>query len=187
MLIEERRLRAELAEAGCRQRRFRREMLLGFTDGRLCLCYAPSDLPRPLPPLSDPVELTPSTMRSLRKRAAADASGLHISTERTQDFETAVGEASMNAVQHGGGGRGRVHGDAGSGVIQVWVEDHGAGIAEDFIHRAVEQGWTTGGFGHGFFLMRSCADRIYLLTGPAGTTVVLEQGRTPPEPAWFRE
>jgi serine/threonine-protein kinase RsbT len=106
--------------------------------------------------------------------------------ERLHDFETAVGEASMNAVQHGGGGKGHVHGDSETGVLQVWIEDQGEGIAEDFIHRAIEQGWTTGGFGQGFFLMRSCADRIYLLTGPNGTTVVLEQERTVPEPAWLK-
>jgi signal transduction histidine kinase len=92
----------------------------------------------------------------------------------------------MNAVQHGRGGSGHVHGDPDSGVIQVWIEDQGDGIAEDFIHRAIEQGWTTGGFGQGFFLMRSCADRIYLLTGPTGTTVVLEQEQTPPVPSWFK-
>jgi anti-sigma regulatory factor (Ser/Thr protein kinase) len=116
----------------------------------------------------------------------ADAEALQLPLERLQDFETAVGEASMNAVQHGGGGRGRVHGDPDSGVIQVWIEDQGEGIAEDFIHRAIEQGWTTGGFGQGFFLMRSCADRIYLLTGPSGTTVVLEQERALPKPKWFQ-
>ncbi len=186
LLADQQRLVAELQEASTRQRRFLREMLLGFTDGRLRLCDSASDLPKPLLPLSEPVELTASTMRRLRKQVVADAEQLQLPQERLYDFETAVGEASMNAVQHGGGGTGRVHGDPGSGVIQVWIEDSGEGIAEDFIHRAIEQGWTTGGFGQGFFLMRSCADRIYLLTGSTGTTVVLEQERIPPEPAWLK-
>jgi anti-sigma regulatory factor (Ser/Thr protein kinase) len=125
-------------------------------------------------------------MRRLRKRVVTDAEALRLPLERLQDLETAVGEASMNAVQHGGGGSGHVHGDPDTGVIQVWIEDQGEGISEDFIHRAIEQGWTTGGFGQGFFFMRSCADRIYLLTGPGGTTVVLEQERTLPEPKWFK-
>ncbi|MBC8101021.1 MAG: hypothetical protein H7Z41_00355 [Cytophagales bacterium] len=30
-------------------------------------------------------------------------------------------------------------------------------------------------------------DRIYLLTGPHGTTVVLEQGCQPPEPDWMND
>jgi PAS domain S-box-containing protein len=186
MLAEEQRLVAELLEASFRQRRFLREMLLGFTEGRLHLCNCSSDLPKPLPPLSESVDLSSPTIRLLRKQVVADAHNLQFSPERLHDFETAVGEASMNAVQHGGGGRGRVHGDPHLGVVQVWVEDRGTGIADEFIHRAVEQGWTTGGFGQGFFLMRSCADRIYLLTGPKGTTVVLEQERTVPEPAWLK-
>ncbi len=176
----------EQREASVRQRRFLREMLLGFTEGRLRLCDSASDLPQPLLPLSSPVKLTRETMRRLRQQVVADAEALQLPLERLQDFETAVGEASMNAVQHGRGGNGRVHGDPDSGVIQVWIEDQGDGIAEDFIHRAIEQGWTTGGFGQGFFLMRSCADRIYLLTGPTGTTVVLEQEQTPPVPSWFK-
>lgn len=186
LLAEQARLVSELQEASVRQRRFLREMLLGFTDGRLRLCDSTADLPRPLLPLSDWIELTSQTLRRLRKQVVADAEGLYLPLERLHDFETAVGEAAMNAVQHGGGGRGRVHGDPQSGVVQVWIEDEGEGITEDFIHRAIEQGWTTGGFGQGFFLMRTCADRMYLLTGPTGTTVVLEQERTPPEPAWLK-
>jgi len=37
-----------------------------------------------------------------------------------------------------------------------------------------------GGFGHGFFLMLAYVDTVHLLTGPNGTTVVLEQWRIPP-------
>ncbi len=186
LLAQEQRLVAQLREAGCRQRRFLREMLLGFTDGKLNLCDSASELPNPLPPLSEPIALVAPTLRLLRKQVATDAHNLQIPDERLSEFEVAVGEASMNAVQHGSGGKGHVHGDSASGVIQVWVEDHGVGISEEFIHRAIEQGWTTGGFGQGFFLMRSCADRIYLLTGPNGTTVVLEMERTPPPPPWLQ-
>ena len=186
LIADQQRLVAELQEASARQRRFLREMLLGFTEGRLRLCDTPSDLPLCLPPLSDPVALIPETIRQLRRQVGEDSPLLNIPKDRLQDFQTAVGEAAMNAVQHGGGGRGRVHGDPDSGIIQVWIEDSGDGIAEDFIHRAIEQGWTTGGFGQGFFLMRSCADRIYLLTGATGTTIVLEQERTPPVPNWLK-
>jgi hypothetical protein len=33
--------------------------------------------------------------------------------------------------------------------------------------------------------MRQTCDRVYLLTGPTGTTVVLEMDRDPPLPAWL--
>ena len=93
-------------ESATRQRRFLREMLLGFTDGRLRLCETDADLPAPFPALSDPIELIPSTVRLLRKQVSAVAGELSLPEERTDDLETAVGEAAMNAVRHGGGGIG---------------------------------------------------------------------------------
>lgn len=175
----------EQREAAARQRRFLREMLLGFTDGRLRLCDAESELPVPYPKTSDPIELIPSTVRLLRKEAETVATALGIPEERSLDLGTATGEAAMNAVRHGGGGIGRVYGNTETGAVQVWITDKGPGIAEEMIHRAVERGWTTGGFGQGFFLMRSCADRVYLLTGEQGTTVVIEQEQQPSPPAWL--
>jgi PAS domain S-box-containing protein len=177
---------SERIEFEAKQRRFLREMLFGFTDGRLRLCDTSADLPPRQQALAESVPLTPANLRSLRKRVDAVAATLAFPMERMQDLETAVGEAGMNAVRHGGGGIGSIRGNPDVGLMQIWVEDHGTGIALDQIHRAIEQGWTTGGFGQGFFLMRSCADRVYLLTGPTGTTVVLEMERNAPEPAWLK-
>ncbi|MBC7806989.1 MAG: GAF domain-containing protein [Akkermansiaceae bacterium] len=186
--IEREQLLADLREASLRQRRFLKEMLAGFTEGRLRLCSTEDELPTPLPPQSDPVDLTPTSLRLLRKQLEAVAEGLNFPKERLGDFLTASHEAAMNAVRHGGGGAARIHGDRDTGVVQVWVADHGPGIAEEMIHRAVEQGFTTGGFGQGFFYMQSCADRLYLLSvADAGTTVVLEMDRTPPKPRWLGE
>ena len=179
-------LLAELREANIRQKRFLKEMLAGFTEGRLRLCFTEAELPAPLIPQAEPIELTPTSLRQLRKLVEGVAETVSMPTDRLHDFETAVHEAGMNAVKYGGGGTGRVFCDPTSGTIQVWVEDQGPGIAEELIHRAVERGFTTAGFGHGMYLMRSCADRMYLLTGPIGTTVVLEQDRTLPEPDWLR-
>jgi PAS domain S-box-containing protein len=169
-----------------KQRRFLREMLLGFTEGRLHLCFSESELPAPLAPLSDPFELSAPVLRTLRDRVTAAAAELHLANDRLNDFLTAVHEAAMNAVRHAGGGTARIHGDPATGAIQVWVVDHGPGIAEDMIHRAVERGFTTGGFGQGFFYMQTCTDRLHLLTlDRRGTTVVLEQRHDAPAPAWF--
>lgn len=186
LLTEQQRLVAELREAGARQRRFLKEMLAGFTDGRLRLCTGPSELPIPLTPLGETVTLLPASLRTLRKQVEAAAEKLELPFERLVDFETAAHEAGMNAVKYGGGGVAQVCGDANASTLQVWIEDQGPGIADDLIHRAIERGFTTGGFGHGMFLMRSCADRFYLLTTPQGTTVVLEIDRTPPLPAWLK-
>lgn len=170
-----------------RQRRFVREMLASVTEGRLCLCDAAADLSAPLTPASEVVELSAETLRLLRKRVTQAAGDLHLSRERTNDLLTAVSEASMNAVKHGVGGTARVHSDAETGVIQVWIKDNGKGIRDEDLHRAtLEKGWSgAGSFGHGFFLMLRTADRTYLLTNGNGTTVVLEQAATTPEPSWL--
>ena len=77
----------------------------------------------------------------------------------------------MNAVVHGGGGEGQVCVD-GSGAVQVWVRDAGTGITMEHLPRAtLERGYTTvGTLGHGFWLMLNLVDRLWLLTGPDGTT-----------------
>ena len=92
----------------------------------------------------------------------------------------------MNAVVHAGGGLATVCKRPGD-VIQIWVEDHGAGIDLGQIPKAtLEKGFTTAGsLGHGFFLMLRCIDRLHLLTGPGGTTLVIEKARVEPEPAWM--
>lgn len=185
--IERDRLVNELRDASLRQRQFLKEMLAGFTEGRLRLCFTQSELPAPLPPMSETIELSPSALRLLRSRLEAIAEGLKWQKERVTDLLTACHEAAMNAVRHGGGGVARVHGNRETGMIQVWVEDKGPGIAEEMIHRAVERGFTTGGFGQGFFYMQSCTDRLYLLSvANQGTTIVLEMDCTPPEPVWIQ-
>ena len=169
------------------QRRFVREMLASVTEGKLCLCDDPRDLPAPLVSASERIALTPVTIRLLRKRVQEVADSLQLSRERTQDLLTAVGEAGMNAVKHGGGGTGQVYADAEKRTMQVFISDTGKGIRQEDLHRAtLEKGWSgSGSLGHGFFLMLRTVDRTYLMTGAHGTTVVLEQEAVPPTPTWL--
>ena len=164
-------------------------MLRAVTEGRLRLCETEAELPALAAPIGDPVALTAHTLRALRRavRQAADLADLP--DERWQDLLTSAGEAAMNAVVHAGenNGEARVLADATRNTVQVWVRDHGPGIPLERLHRAtLERGYTTAGtMGHGFWLMLKTCDRVYLLTGPTGTTVVLEQARRPPEPEWL--
>ncbi len=162
---EREQLLTELQEVSVRQRRFLREMPSGFTEGRLRLCFEREELPDALSLLSNPMGLSKRTLHPFRKQLESVAEGQHYPKERVNDLLTASHEAAMNAVRHGSGGMARIHGDRDTGRIQVWIVDGGSGIAEDMIHRAVEQGWTTGEFGQGFFYMHSCVDRLYLLSG----------------------
>ncbi len=68
------------------------------------------------------------------------------------------------------------------------MQDRGKGIAlSDLPQSTLKRGFSTGGigFGHGFWLMLQTVDCVYLLTGSAGTSVVLEQGRRAPDPTWL--
>jgi PAS domain S-box-containing protein len=186
--VTEAKERASEREAfALRQRRFLREMLFAMTEGRLRLCESEADLPAPLPAICPPVDLTLETLRRLRRDAGTASELLDHSVERAHDLVTAVGEAAKNAVRHAGGGEGRVHGAEATGTVQVWVRDRGRGISDESLHRAtLERGFSTAaGFGHGFWLMLRTGDRLYLHTSSRGTTVVLEQDRTPPSPSWL--
>ena len=126
-------------------------------------------------------------MRALRKQARAAAALAGIAEDRVQDLETAVGEAAMNAVVHCGTGIGWVV--MTTGTVQVWITDTGEGISMESLPRAtLERGFTTAGtLGHGFYLMLSTADRVSLLTGPTGTTVVVEKNKQDPAPSWMEK
>jgi PAS domain S-box-containing protein len=171
------------------RRTFLREVLFSLTEGRLRLCDRASELPRPLhpTPFSDPVALTRTSARTLRQQVRAAGQVIHLPAERANDLLTAVGETAMNAIVHGGGGEGSVYTDEARQRVQVWIRDHGPGIREEALHRAVlEKGYSTAGtFGVGFWLVLRTIDTVYLLTSPQGTTVVLEQAAVAPHPTWL--
>jgi GAF domain-containing protein/anti-sigma regulatory factor (Ser/Thr protein kinase) len=176
---EQDRLRAEALAAAVRQKAFIRDVLASVTEGKLFLCNSASDLPKRMKPAGLTITLgKDASLRTLRHRASAVASQIAFPEERLLDLVTAVSEAAMNAVTHAGGGQARVYLD-GENTIQVWIEDHGQGIDVAQLPRAtLEKGYTTAGsLGHGMKIMLNTIDRLWLLTGSTGTTVVLEQDR----------
>lgn len=177
----------ELAGNAIQQRAFLRDILYSVTEGKLSLCNGPEDLPEPLAESTEPIALTADALRQLRKTAESVALSHNLPDVRAMDLVTAVSEAGMNAVVHGGGGVAQVY--ASHGRVQIWIEDNGRGIDLKHLPRAtLERGYTThGSLGHGFFLMLNFCDRLYLLTGPNGTTVVIEQNATPPAPGWVTD
>ncbi len=168
-----------------RQQAFLRDVLISVTGGKLYLCHQEEELPAHRPPASQPIPLSlASGIREMRQQSDHFAQVLGFSAERCYDLVTAVSEAAMNAVVHAGGGEGQVF--AGADTLQVWVQDAGTGIDVAHLPRAtLEKGYTTAGsLGHGMKMMLQTVDRIFLLTGVTGTTVVLEQGRIAPVTIW---
>jgi len=184
------RIRAEgaLRQSAARQRQFLRDVLASVTEGRLMLCQSEADLPAPLADSSPPIPLTAGGggLRELRQAAweACQAAGL--AEERGHDMITAASEAGMNCIVHVGEGVGQVFTDPFKGTVQVRVHDHGAGISlENLPQATLRKGFTTAGtLGHGMKMVLQTADHVHLLTGRAGTTVVLEQERVAPLPPW---
>ncbi len=184
----ERVLAAEtLARSEVQQRGILQEVLASVTEGRLRLCNSPEELPQRLAPIGERIELTDRTLQGARRTAAKGASEAGLSRERLNDLLTAVGEATMNAVTHAGGGTATVYIDSDLGLVQVWVEDTGKGIEMSLIPQAtLKPGYTTTGtLGHGLKLILQTADCLWLLTGSAGTTAVVQVGRKAPPLGWL--
>lgn len=171
------------------QRTFLSDALACVTDGVLILCQDAADLPPPLSPFGDPIVLSvDGSLMDLRDRTRRAALSAGIVDPRASDLVTAVNEAGMNAIVHVGAGvatvaieqdLGQDPGHAPTGRVQVRVQDRGAGITLERLPRAtLLKGYTTAGtLGFGMKMMLSLVDRVYLLTGSGGTTVVLEQSR----------
>ena len=186
-LEEHIRLEQQLQAEYKKQRVFLRDVLASVTGGRLHLCDTRADLPLPLEAAGDVIPLSASDgLCDLRHAAKEAALSLGFAGDRWQDLLTAVGEAAMNAAVHAGGGQGRVY-TGEPGTVQIWVEDEGQGIdVGDLPRAAFSKGYTTAGsLGHGMKMMLESADRLWLLTSPEGTTVVIEQDRLPPKPTWY--
>lgn len=168
-------------------RQFISECLSVLTEGRLRLCEADA-LPPRRGEQSFATALRSETLRDLRRAVREAAAGIGFDSVRRHDLELATGEAAMNAVVHAGGGVGAVHVDAG-GRVQVWIEDRGGGIdltklpLPPVASGAAEPAKPT----YGLWMVLRTVDRLWLATGPGGTTAVLEQGdeAPPPEPAWL--
>lgn len=170
----------ERERSAAQQRTFLRDVLLSVTEGRLHLCHTAGELSATLPLYGAPIVLSiTGGIGELRNLAKEAAEFYGFADERQYDLITATSEAAMNAAVHAGGGRGRICGNAET--LQVWVEDQGQGIDIAHLPRAtLEKGYSSAGtLGHGMKMMLQTADRVFLLTGTSGTTVVVEQDRLP--------
>ena len=162
-------------------------MLASVTEGRLLLVDTADQLPPSSAPVGAAIALSRRDgLRELRQNVHEAAHDAGHSEERQHDLVTAASEAGMNAIVHGGGGVAQVSVGA-DGMVQVRVEDHGTGISMENLPQAtLSRGFSTKAtLGHGLKLMLETADRLYLLTGEGGTTIVLEQEQEKQLPTWL--
>ena len=181
LALENARLNREKQESDAKQRIFVRDMLAVVTDGRLLVCHSEDELPPALPPCSEVVDLNvEGAVRVIRKTANDVALSLGFSETRSSDLMTAVSEAAMNTLVHAREGRGWICSEPG--LVQVWITDQGDGISmENLPNATLVRGYSTAStLGHGFKMIIGTIDRVHLLTGSFGTTIVIEQLVEPP-------
>nr|CAA9246683.1 hypothetical protein AVDCRST_MAG63-1698 [uncultured Armatimonadetes bacterium] len=160
------------------QHRWLRDILDSATDGRLHLCRDRSELPTP--PDAEPATIEVAeagALRQVRRSVEGLARAAEFPTPRIHDLISAVHEAAMNACAHAGEAQVRCYGT--ENTLQIWVEDAGPGIPLDRLPiSTLKQGYSTAGSaGQGWYMILTFVDAVFLLTGPEGTTVVLEMRR----------
>lgn len=182
----------ERKTAARQYRSFLRNVMWSVSGRKLKLCDTEEDLPPPISPVLHFQSIHSNNLSILRRQVRTLAENTGYENNRIHDLVTAVGEASMNAVVHAGGGHSALCMKTRSNrnpqnTIQVWIRDKGRGISLEQLPQAtLERGFTTAqSLGHGFWLILQMIDRIWLLTGTEGTTLVMEQDETQNDPSWL--
>jgi anti-sigma regulatory factor (Ser/Thr protein kinase) len=159
-----------------------RDVFYSVTNGKIRLCD-PEEIQAEWPPLEHEVSLDrPEHVRVLRLAVEDAGREAGMAEDRAKDLGLCASEAGTNALLHGSGGAAAV--EHREGLVRVRVEDHGTGItAEDLPRAALLKGWSKrSSLGLGFIVLKDTADRIYLCTGPAGTTLIVEMAVEPKTP-----
>ena len=161
-------------EFDLRTREFYRSTIEVATDGKLIICdkeYIPivgELLGKWDIPLAENVAAARNEITEI-----ANQEGMK--DLKLMDFTLCIGESITNAVKHGGGGVASLY-RHNKGLLFV-VTDQGPGIEALAIPElALKPRYTTvASLGVGYKVMISLSDKVYLATGPEGTTVAMEK------------
>jgi anti-sigma regulatory factor (Ser/Thr protein kinase) len=166
----------ERERADSMRRGIYREVFHAATDGKIQLCTAEemaNEWPSPEQGLPIEREQDVAAIRDAARKVALEAG---VDAERAWDLALCASEGATNALLHGKGGTAAFGGTGTS--ARVRISDRGKGIPlEDLPDATLRAGWSRGAMpsmGHGFVLMYKLADRVYLSTGPQGTTLIIE-------------
>lgn len=172
-------------EFDLKTREFYRRTITAATDGKL-IVTDPSEIEKLGSPLGTQWDIrVPADLVEARDKVFNATSSAGIEEERAWNFATGVGEAVTNAMKHAGGGIASLH-RTPDGLLFV-ISDPGSGIPTLTLPDiALLRGYSTAGtLGMGYKIMIALADRVYLATGPKGTTVAIEIKLQPAEPSFL--
>jgi anti-sigma regulatory factor (Ser/Thr protein kinase) len=161
------------------RRHIYREVLFSVTSGKIHLCDR-TEIDREWPGLEGALSVEREEdirrVRDLARRMGLDAG---MTEDRAQEFALCASEAATNALLHGSGGAATVA--CIERRLRIRIADQGDGIDPDDLPRAtLLKGWSKrASMGLGFTIINETADRLYLYTGPTGTTLIVEMGVEP--------
>ncbi len=169
-------------ELEAHKREFYQRTILAATDGKLVIEERDAIRATAGSSLADWAVDSADGLARIRDEAVALAGSLGMDQLGIMRLATCIGEATSNALKHAGGGKASLHRLQDSLLFEV--EDHGPGIDTLSIpHVALSPGYSTAGtLGMGYKLMIVSASKVYLATGPDGTTVACEIGLRNDEP-----
>lgn len=169
----------ELFQAESHKKQFYRDIVYAVTNGKLNLCE-PSEIEERWPgSMAEQAVETEGDIKAVRDLIQQIGQRAGMTGGRIEDLCLCASEAATNALKHAGSGR--VWLDYDETLVRVRVMDAGTGIDPLQLPRAtLMRGYSTrASMGLGFTLMHELADRIYLHTGPQGTTLILEMSIRP--------
>ncbi len=177
--MERKRAAQRERELDAHKRDFYRQTLLAATDGKLHM----SELDEIAAVTGDPIASWQISVledvRNARESIIALAGEAGMDRSRVNDFTGCVVEAMANAYKHAHGGNASLY--STDHKLVFVVSDSGPGIGamalpDVALTRGFSTAWT---LGMGYKVMIHFADKVYLATGPEGTTVALEMGIQP--------
>ena len=169
--VEAERRAMELEE---HRKEFYRKTIEAATEGKLVISERDEIKRMVGPPIASWEIKSGEDLSVIRQETAKIARESGMDENRICDFILAVGEATTNAFKHAGGGTASLHRKDDS--FTMVVSDHGKGMeALALPEVALRRGYTTAfSLGMGYKTILAVADKVYLATGPAGTTVAIE-------------
>lgn len=179
-----------ISRLDAQMREFYRRTILAATEGKL-LMSDPEEIEGIVGTRLGAWEITQvSDVANARDGATSLAREAGMDESRVQNLVGCVVESTANAAKHAGGGLAALY--RRDDKLVFVVSDSGPGIgAMRLPDVALTKGYTTAGtLGMGYKVMISIADRVYLATGPEGTTVAselkLHGNGTSPTTSWMR-
>lgn len=171
---------AEVLRAEHEKKRFYRDVVSAVTSERLQL-VDPWEIPAEGAGAVEIALDEPAGYAAVRQRLRELGERLGMDQERLGDLLLAVGEAATNAIKHAARGRCRI--STTEDRLVVRVSDTGAGIHSEHLPASILMpGYSTKvSLGMGYTLMLRTVDRLWLATGPEGTTIQLEKRLRPPD------